>query len=227
MTKWIPLVGVVLLAGLGMYGYRARSALTRSRGLPDLPGLQAAYASAANMGERSDILHRTATLDDPAVASWLAGIAEREPALANQASTVLGAMSNTAAGGELLEIATGTAPTLVRANAVRALGKCGGPREAAALVTTLEDPGQPLRIRQEAALALGTLGDRSAIPELIATIESARDDTPDAEQLRISAVQSLGKMGSPESHEFLSRYAQRALSPTERAFVTRAASASR
>jgi ParB family transcriptional regulator, chromosome partitioning protein len=116
--------------------------------------------------------------------------------------------------GDLVEVATGAAPIVVRANAIRALGKTGGPQETSALVTLLHDRNQPRRIRQEAALALGALRDPAAVTALAATIES--DDV----QLRISAIQALGALGTADAHAVLARYTPR--SPTERAFVARA-----
>ena len=189
-------------------------------------GLQAvkdAYESTGDVARRAELLGRASTLSDPSVVPWLVDIAESDSAMASQASAALGAVSAPAAGRGLLEIVTGSAPSLVRANAARALGRCGGPREAAVLATMIRDSGQPLRVRQEAALALGNIGDPSVVPSLIATVEqAARDTTVDGEQLRISMVQALGALSSEEAQDFLKRYAREKLSPTERAFVSRA-----
>ena len=162
-------------------------------------------------------------MSDPGVVRWLAGIAQSDPLLAPQASAALGAVSNPAAGDALLEIFSGSASTLVRANAARALGRSGGPRQASVLAAAIPDRGQPLRVRQEAALAIGKMGDPALVPVLIAAIEqTAHDDSVDGQQLRISMVRSLGELHSGEAHAFLERYAREKLSATERAFVSRA-----
>jgi HEAT repeat protein len=223
MTKRRSLFVGVVLACVGIYAWRSRSTPTPAR---DLKGIDRAYAAAKSEGERRAVLVRAASVEDPGVVRWLAAIAERDQTLANQASSLLGTTKSKAAAGELREIATSSAPTLVRANAVRALGESGSPTELPALEAMLGAPGERLRIRQEAALALGKIGDRSAVPALIATIQSANEAAPDAEQLRISALQSLGRLASPEAHAFLEQYGRGSLSAIERAFVARATSAS-
>jgi HEAT repeat protein len=132
-------------------------------------------------------------------------------------------MSDGRAAPDLLAIVKGNGSTLVRANAARALAKCGDGTATSPLVATMTDPRQPLRVRQEIALSLGAIGDPSTAQALISTVEQAsREPTLEGEQLRVSAIQALGRLHSAEAHTFLGRYAQGNLSPTERAFVVRA-----
>jgi HEAT repeat protein len=83
------------------------------------------------------------------------------------------------------------------------------------------DPALPLRVRQEAALALATVGNDSVVPALAAALEAAAADAG-GEQLRISIIQALGGIGSAEARLALGRHAARKLSKTERAFMDQA-----
>lgn len=208
---------VAALAGAAVYMV-VRPAHTREQ--TDLPALQTAYRNADNASERAVLLHRVSALTDPGVARWLAEVAQTDSAAAVQASAAIGAITNKGEAGDLVMLAEGNAPIIVRANALRALGKAGGPHEAPAVAKLLEDPGQPLRVRQEAALALGSMHDTNSVGALVATIEAAPD--PSNEQLRISAIQALGALGTTDARAFLTRYATGELSATERAFVSRA-----
>jgi HEAT repeat protein len=194
-----------------------------SQALLELGAVKDAYERTGDVRERTELLRRAPELGDPGVVRWLAGIAQSDPVLASQASAALGAVSNPAAGDDLVEIFSGSAPTLVRANAARALSRCGGARQASVLAAAIPDRGQPLRVRQEAALAIGKIGEPSLAPVLIAAVEqTAHDATVDGEQLRISLLRALGDLHSGEAHAFLERYSREKLSQTERAFVSRA-----
>jgi HEAT repeat protein len=110
----------------------------------------------------------------------------------------------------------------VRANAIHALGKSGGSDDVDVLCHLADDGSQPLRVRQEAALALAQIHDASAVPRLITALQAAPDGKGgDAEQLRISLVQGLGGIGSPEALAFLTTYAKGNLPRDERAFVAK------
>jgi HEAT repeat protein len=189
----------------------------------DVAALQMAYRQAPDTAERVRLLRRAAMQSDRGVARWLAGLAQADATIAVQASSALGAITNKAEATDLLELAREGGPLVLRANAVRALARTGGPSEARGLATLLEANTEPLRIRQEAALALGSIGDPTVVSALIATIGSTGGASGDAEQLRISALQALGRIGAPEAQAFLARYGQARLSATERAFLARAA----
>jgi hypothetical protein len=210
MKPRITIAVIVALVG-GVVYWTTRSSVTESQ---DLAGVQAAYRDARDPGERAALLHRASTLSEPGAARWLAEVAQQDPTAAVHASAALGAIANRGEAGDLAAVATGNAAIVVRANAIRALGKTGGPQEAATLATLVQDRNQPLRIRQEAALALGALRDPAGVTALAATIES------DDEQLRISAIQALGALGGTDAHAVLARYTPR--TAAERAFVARA-----
>jgi HEAT repeat protein len=184
-----------------------------------LAQLKKDYDAAKDDGRRADLLRAAADLREPGVASFLAHIAQADTPIALRAATALGAVTDPAAGAELLAIVQSASPTLVRANAARALATSGGPEQVQGLAAAAGDNRQPLRLRQEAALALGHIGEASALPALIAILEHDPN-----EQLRISAVQALAKLDSSEARAFLGEYAKRNLSTSERAFVARAES---
>jgi HEAT repeat protein len=151
----------------------------------------------------------------------LAEVARGNTGAALQAATALATVSDRGAAAELSDIAFGTAPVLVRANAVRALGRSGSADDARALVVMVGDKSQPFRMRQEAALALGQIGSRAVVPALVSALEVLARDAS-GEQLRISVIQALGQLGSGEAHAFLAQYLKGPLSPAEHAFALRA-----
>jgi HEAT repeat protein len=207
---------VIVVAGAVGYRELRRPA---PREPAELSAVRDAFRGARDAGERTRLLHRASSLRDRGVARWLADAAQADPAVAAQASAALGAIADRAEAGDLVELATGAAPILVRANALRALGRTGGPREAAPIARILLDRGEPLRIRQVAALALGAIGETASAPALVAAIESTTATSDDGEQLRISAIRALAALGA-DARPFL---AHAALSTTERAFIGRAA----
>ena len=162
---------------------------------------------------------RTASLESIA---WLAKAASENDPSATRAAAALGSVAKREAADQLEELAGSDAPILVRANAIRALAHSGGPDNVDLLCQVAEDLHEPLRLRQEASLALAALGDPAAVPRLTGALASAprgRDDG--AEQLRISLVQALGFIGSPAALAYLRNYAAGDLSRDERAFVAK------
>src|SRR5205085_12010324 len=96
-----------------------------------------------------------------------------------------------------------------------------------ALAAALGNTDEPIRIRAEAALAMGGIADASAVPSLVAVLGRERSHSGgggggDAEQLRIAVVQALGSIGGARAHAALEEHARENLSPTERAFTRRA-----
>jgi HEAT repeat protein len=184
--------------------------------------LESSFRAAPDATSRVAALRRASELPEPAAVLWLASVAGSDVDLAAQAAAALGAVAQKSAAAELLRLATGTAPVLVRANAVRALGRSGTPREAAVLAILVRDPIQPQRVRQEGLLALATLGDGAMTPVLIATLDDlARDATPNGQQLRLTALTALSQLGTREATNFLADYAKRTRSETERVFALR------
>ncbi|MBZ5638992.1 MAG: HEAT repeat domain-containing protein [Acidobacteriia bacterium] len=83
----------------------------------------------------------------------------------------------------------------VRAAAVRAVGRIGGPGASTLLVAALKDVEASVRV--EAAFGLGQLADATALPRLL---EAAKD----ADALARSAVaEALGKIHAPSSADVL------------------------
>ncbi len=112
---------------------------------------------------------------------------------------------------------------IVRANAARALGAAGTGEQAPDLAKLVGDTAQPLRVRQEAALALGKIADPAVAPALAAALDQAAGDpAQDAVQLRISIIQALGGIGSVPAREALLRHEKRPLTEVERVFTQRA-----
>jgi HEAT repeat protein len=156
-----------------------------------------------------------------AAAALLVEEARSDSPLAVKAAASLGRVESAAACGALAS-SLETGSTLVRANALRALGNAGGCGKADLLARLVADPSQPIRIRQEAALALAKTHDPSATQALLTTLRSeASSATPLGEQLRLTLIQAVGATGSAEGREFLEAYAKAASSMTERAFAAR------
>jgi HEAT repeat protein len=191
--------------------------------LNDIDSLRRAYGAAANDVARDQLLQRAGQLGTAEAAEWLAEVAEQNPGLASHASASLGAIDNPSAAAELLRLATNADSVLVRANAVRALGASGNATDTPPLAGLLSDEAQTLRIRQEAALALGRIGGPDAVNALATSLTKLEEGAgADVEQLRISIVQALGNNPTPAARTALTRHAARKLSETERAFTTRA-----
>lgn len=184
--------------------------------------LEAAYRDAPDAVVRERTLAAAALLGTPEAAAWLATVAESDARLGAHAGAALGTMTDPRAVPELRRLASG-GPVIVRANAIRALGATGDRESADVLGVLVADASQPLRVRQEAALAVGRLGDASIVDRLVAALESASNEsTPDAEQFRISLIQALGDVATPGARAALATHARRRLSTVERAFTERA-----
>jgi cyclophilin family peptidyl-prolyl cis-trans isomerase/HEAT repeat protein len=83
----------------------------------------------------------------------------------------------------------------VRAAAVRAVGRIGGPRAGAELIAALRDADPPVRV--EGAFGLGQLADASALPALR---EGAKDA---AAGVKAAVAEALGKIHAPSSADVL------------------------
>ncbi|HET9597393.1 MAG TPA: hypothetical protein VFP65_17525, partial [Anaeromyxobacteraceae bacterium] len=79
---------------------------------------------------------------------------------------------------------------------------------APALADAVEDGAQPLRVRQEAALALGRIATAREVERLAAVLRALASDVhPDAAQLRRAVVQGLARSTLPAAREALHAYA--------------------
>lgn len=99
---------------------------------------------------------------------------------------------------------------LVAGNAVRALGRLRAEFDPE-LLALLDDP-RP-RMRQELVLALGECRREVAVASLERVLTGS-----DA-QLRLLAIQALGRHGSPAARAALAAFAAHAETPVERAFL--------
>lgn len=110
----------------------------------------------------------------------------------------------------------------MRANATRTL-VAGGPDQGPTLANLLTDSAQPLRVRQEAAIALGQIGGTDAVQVLVAVLAQLEEQAgQETEQLRIAVVHALGAAHSPIGRDALARHAALPISTPERVFTTRA-----
>lgn len=191
---------------------------------PDgLARLKDVWAEHADEDVRDEVIVVTERLGTPEAARWLAELAGQDEALGGRAGAALGRLQGKDTAPVLAEVAASHAPTLPRANAVQALGASGSKEHAGLLAALVADGTQPLRVRQEAALALGNVGGSEQVATLASVLEElAAQRTPDAEQLRISLIQGLGGIHAPEARAALEKHAARELSPSERAFLSQA-----
>lgn len=188
----------------------------------------AAAAAAADRPTRARSIAQAAAVGDAEAVRWLADVASHDPELAETAAAAIGHTANPHAVPSLRDLVGGSGTPIVRANAARAFGKSGSPADNALLSEILTRPDELARVRVETALAMGGIGDASAVPTLAATLRTeATNDSSDAMQLRIAVVQSLGAIGGDRAHAALEEHAARNMSPTERAFTARALKARR
>ncbi|HET9450681.1 MAG TPA: HEAT repeat domain-containing protein, partial [Aggregicoccus sp.] len=111
----------------------------------------------------------------------------------------------------------------LRANAARALGRTGSRAQAPLLLARVTDSREPLRVRQEAALALSQVGrvqQVGPLARLLAQLGARKD--PQTAQLRIAVVQALGGIGGGAARKALLHHARRPLPAAEQAFVRQA-----
>ncbi|HUS28812.1 MAG TPA: HEAT repeat domain-containing protein [Kofleriaceae bacterium] len=144
---------------------------------------------------------------------YLAATVRAEGPSAAHAAAAIARIDDTAAAPALTAIARDLqAPVLLRANAIHALAACDG--DGALLLELATNDREPMRVRQEAALALRSRGT----PTAVAPLATALDHEPD-EQMRISLIQALKAIDSADARAAVAHHAQRQLSATERAFV--------
>jgi len=186
-------------------------ALRRERPSPAAPDLRPGDGvlppppTAPGPGPAAPALHRVRAYDAAAAAGSPAGVRAlalevADPVVGAQAAAALGRVTSPRAATALVEVMNGPAPAIARANAARALGTAGGASEAAALADAVEDAAQPLRLRQEAALALGRVATPREVERLIAVLRRLGGDRgAEAAPLRASLLQALAASGRPEA----------------------------
>ena len=111
----------------------------------------------------------------------------------------------------LRSYAIGDPRPLVAGRAVQELGRRGEVARDMDLRKLVDDP-RP-RIRQESVRALGLAQDRRVVPDLVRVASAGPDD------VRLLALQALGRVGGPEAQEFLEGVVEDG-QREERAFAT-------
>ena len=92
-------------------------------------------------------------------------------------------------------------PYATRRKAAQILGEIGDVRAVPVLTMALQDFDQRTTLKQDALLALGAIGDKSATPDIGRLLDRSLN-TSDAE-LRMAAVEALGEMGGAKAGEIL------------------------
>lgn len=92
-------------------------------------------------------------------------------------------------------------PYATRRKAARILGEIGDPRAVPVLKMALQDYDQRTTLKQDALRSLGAIGDQGAAPDIGRLLDRSLN-TADAE-LRMAAVEALGKMGGTKAAEIL------------------------
>ena len=142
-------------------------------------------------------------------------LVDREPEVRWSAAAALGQLRDASAVPSLCEALRQV--SALQPVAARALGLIGAPEAGPALLTLLrtmrERPGAATW--EEAALALGAIGCRDAVPDLCAALSDP------VFQFRGAAAQALGQIGDPQATPALCR----ALGDPERRVAVRAAGA--
>ena len=162
---------------------------------------QNSAALARALHERNDDpVMRQAAIDlaarsgDPAAVLWLATLANADGVDGPRAAATLGSVTSKAAVPALVGLLASDPSPQVRASAARALAASGaGQDEAgAALEQSLGSPQEEIRVRQQAALALGQVGGPAAAAALAGAWERSRADrTATGEELRLAIIQGL------------------------------------
>lgn len=92
-------------------------------------------------------------------------------------------------------------PYATRKSAVKILGEIGDPRAVPTLINILRELSQRTTLQQEAMIALGSIGDSSAVAEIGRLLD--RSLSSSGEELRMVAMQVLGQIGGTEAAEIL------------------------
>ena len=92
-------------------------------------------------------------------------------------------------------------PYATRRKAARILGEIGDPRAVPVLRMALQDYEQRTTLKQDALRSLGAIGDQDAAPDIGRLLDRSLN-TADAE-LRMAAIEALGKMGGTKAAEIL------------------------
>lgn len=173
-------VRAAAIAALGTYGDPSSAQVIADRLAQD-KSIFVRKTAAYSLGKL-----RTAAATGPLVAA----LKDKSEEVRGAAAVALGEYRDAAAIDPLMS-ALSDKNDFVRGRAARALGN-NGPAAAAAvprLIRLLETDREPYS-RQEAVVALGMIGDRSAIPSLT---RASRDPNPYIAAAALSAIRSIEK----------------------------------
>ncbi|MBI5477439.1 MAG: HEAT repeat domain-containing protein, partial [Deltaproteobacteria bacterium] len=147
-------------------------------------------AAVTGLGRRRDVALEADVADALTTDRW--------PLVRREAATALAERCSGAASLTPLRRATADADREVARTALRALVACRDPQAGKILLAVLGDPKRPALLRETAAGALGTLGDRSLAPELARLLDEVRTEpgTDDrGESLAVTLARALGRVG--------------------------------
>lgn len=177
-----PEVRLLAVEALGKLGYSAAATdvigtLHTSRGRVGVPAAIVAESLMSMGPDIAPALAEALADDDPAVRDVAAKVARH--GLFGQVVPAL------------RRLVDGDASPVVRASAAEALGRIGGYDDVAQL-TSVTTPGHEALVRRAGAAALGELGQRAAVPSLVALLD---DDDRRLAEIAATALLELGQPG--------------------------------
>jgi hypothetical protein len=92
-------------------------------------------------------------------------------------------------------------PYATRRKAARVLGELGDRRAVPVLIAVLGEYGQRTTLKEEAVLALGRLGDSTAVEPIGRMLDLQLEAS--GNEVRVAALQVLGQLGGPKAAEIL------------------------
>ena len=92
-------------------------------------------------------------------------------------------------------------PYGTRRNAARALGDIGNPAAVPALISAMQTFERRTTLKEEAVIALGKIGDRSAVEPIGRLMDRSLGD--EHAELRMAALPVISQLGGPKAAEYL------------------------
>jgi len=179
--------------------------------------LEQKYRAATDPAQKRWALAAAARFGESRAVAWLAEIAATDPKLASAATEAIASVKGDTTALQLADIAMSNGPVAIRTAAIRALAATTGLAQTVQLTVLVADPAQPMKVRRQAAIALGRIRRDEAVSSLARALdETAAAPGTDAEQLRAALIEALGRIDTPETRAVLDRHLQRTLSARER-----------
>ncbi|MCI0490658.1 MAG: HEAT repeat domain-containing protein [Blastocatellia bacterium] len=173
-----PLVRAAAIAGLGYTGDSTYA-----------PSAAALLARDKDVFVRKAAAYALGRLGGPvATAGLIEALKDKKEEVRGAAAAALGEYANPSAIEPLIS-SLGDKSDFVRAYAARALGiNRSAARAATPLLIKLLDADKSLEVKQEAAVALGLIGDRAALPALS---RAERDENPYLSRAALEAIKQI------------------------------------